>query len=327
MKTSHAFTRYAWMVVFYLGLVILWGAWVRISGSGAGCGAHWPSCNGEIIPPSPTLATLIEFTHRLTSGLSLPLVLVLLVWGFKLAPKGHPVRWASVGTLVFLLTEAALGAGLVKFELVAEDTSVARAVTASFHLINTFTLSAFAALVAWWSTRPAPPAALQIWRQRGTRLLLPGLVLLLLSGMAGAVTALGDTLFPTQIFAEQGLMAHLKENLSLTTHFLVQLRIVHPIVATATGIYLIVALPLLAEALPALRRHATACSHLLVTQLALGMLNVVLAAPGWMQLLHLSVALLIWLMVLLLWVRSLLPAERQAADSPLESATAATAEA
>ena len=53
--------RFAWGVLGYNLAVILWGAYVRATGSGAGCGSHWPLCNGTIVQPSPTTATLIEF--------------------------------------------------------------------------------------------------------------------------------------------------------------------------------------------------------------------------------------------------------------------------
>src|SRR5690606_230459 len=140
-KDPTKFVRYAWFVTVYRLGIILRGAWVRITHSGAGCGDHWPTCNGEVIPFAPSTETMIEYIHRLTSGLSLPMVIVLIVWAFRLFPRGHRVRKATIGTLFFLLTEAAVGAGLVKFELVADNASVARAITASFHLVNTFILT------------------------------------------------------------------------------------------------------------------------------------------------------------------------------------------
>lgn len=291
---SAGFARYAWLIVGYLALVILWGAWVRISGSGAGCGNHWPDCNGQVIPLSPSLKTLTEFMHRLSTGLSLPLVLILLIQAFRKFPKGHGVRWASVGTLAFLITEALVGALLVKFQLVAGDTSAARAITASFHLVNTFTLTSFAALAAWWAAR----GYRMRWnlRLRASKLMLPGLAGLLLTGMSGAVTALGDTLFPTRL--GEHLLQH-----PASTHFLVQLRVVHPLLAVATGVYLIVVLQLIHESQPLLR-GTLALIGLLGVQLMLGSLNILLAAPAWMQLVHLGTALAVWLSSLLYWIQS-----------------------
>src|SRR5204862_3551323 len=91
-SAARGFVRYAWAVVAYNVAVVLWGAFVRATGSGAGCGNHWPLCNGAIAPQSPTLATIIEFTHRATSGVDLVLVAILAWWAFRAFPRGHPAR-------------------------------------------------------------------------------------------------------------------------------------------------------------------------------------------------------------------------------------------
>jgi protoheme IX farnesyltransferase len=88
-------SRYAWGVLVWNVLVALWGAYVRATGSGAGCGAHWPTCNGEIIPRAPQVETLIEFTHRATSGLAFLAVLALLILALRTLPKGHPARFGA----------------------------------------------------------------------------------------------------------------------------------------------------------------------------------------------------------------------------------------
>src|SRR5664279_3445372 len=85
-------TRFAWFVVFYNVLVILWGALVRASGSGAGCGNHWPLCNGQVIPVSPNVHTIIEFTHRMMTVGATLVVIALLVWTFRATVKGHAAR-------------------------------------------------------------------------------------------------------------------------------------------------------------------------------------------------------------------------------------------
>ena len=50
---SRSFARFAGAVLGYNLLVIVWGAYVRASGSGAGCGNHWPLCNGVVVPNAP----------------------------------------------------------------------------------------------------------------------------------------------------------------------------------------------------------------------------------------------------------------------------------
>src|SRR5271169_6312967 len=102
------FQRIAWATLAMTVGVILWGAVVRATGSGAGCANDWPSCRGALVPEAPSGATLIEFAHRLTSGLSLTAVLVLAVWARRLWPTGHRVRRAAVAALVFIILEALL---------------------------------------------------------------------------------------------------------------------------------------------------------------------------------------------------------------------------
>src|SRR5436305_12800991 len=128
MPGMDRFTRFARFVLAANVAVVLWGTVVRATGSGAGCGSHWPLCNGEMVPRAPRLATVIELSHRLTSGLALLLVVALAVAAFRGRPAGHPARKAAAAAVFFMLSEAAVGAGLVLFRLVADNQSMARAV-------------------------------------------------------------------------------------------------------------------------------------------------------------------------------------------------------
>ena len=140
--TESRFTRYAWGVLAANLAVILWGAFVRATGSGAGCGNNWPTCNGEIIPRAPSTETLIELTHRATSGIALLLVVALAVWARRVYGPGHRVWHGAAWSLFFMFGEAAIGAGIVLFELVADNESMARALFMAVHLGNTFLLLA-----------------------------------------------------------------------------------------------------------------------------------------------------------------------------------------
>src|SRR5262249_10390101 len=175
-------------------LVVLWGAYVRASGSGAGCGSHWPLCNGVVVPRAPALATVIELTHRLTSGVALMLVAGLVVGAWRTLPRWHLVRRAAALSALFLVTEALIGAGLVLLEYVAHDMRIARGFWVAGHLANTFFLIASLALTAWWSDE----ARARPVRVRGATggLLSGALFGMLVLGVRGAVTALGDTPFP-----------------------------------------------------------------------------------------------------------------------------------
>lgn len=291
--------RFAWAVLGYNVAVILWGAYVRATGSGAGCGSHWPLCNGEVLPRSPDVAMLIEFSHRITSGFALIGVVVLLFWILRTCPPGHPARWGGALSLFFMLTEAAVGAGLVLFQLVADNATLARAMFMAVHLLNTFVLLACITLTAWWLSggqaldmRDRPSAAWAV---------VAGSAALMLVSTSGAVAALGDTLFPSGSLAD-GLAA----DLSASSHLLIRLRVLHPMFAVAVALALLWLAPRLSKlAGPSGGRFARTVSSLVLLQLGLGVLNLFLLAPVWLQLVHLLVADAIWIAFVLLGATAL----------------------
>lgn len=294
--TTKRFAYYAWGVLGYNLLVILWGAFVRATGSGAGCGSHWPLCNGEIVPRGARLETLIEFSHRLSSGLALLLVLGLLIWAFRLYPKAHLVRRASVVSAIFLLTEALIGAGLVLLEYVAENTSLARAYWMAGHLSNTFFLLAALTLTAWWASGGLP---LRLRGQGGLGWALGlALVGMLLLGANGGITALGDTLT---------LQAGITPAESALVAQLVALRIYHPLLAFAVGGLVLFATWVVRQQRPGkvVNRLSVGVVVLFVGQLLLGGVNVLLKAPVWIQLTHLLLADSIWILLVLLTAAAL----------------------
>lgn len=317
--TLNRFAKYSWGVLGYTLFVILWGAYVRITGSGAGCGSHWPLCGGAVVPRSPQIETIIEFTHRMTSGLAGILVLVLAIWAFRKYASGHWVRTGAVLSLVFMITESLLGAGLVKFELVADNDSIARALTISAHLINTFLLIAALTLTAWWaSTRQR----IRI-RRRGKTVWLLGIGLAgtLILGASGAVTALGDTLFPAG-----SLQQALQQDLSPTAHILIRLRVFHPAIAIAVGSYL-VAITQLFDTFkdqPTTRRLGWLLTGIVAVQIVAGAVNVALLAPVWMQLVHLFLADMMWIALVLLSASAL---TQPAAETHAEPAGVSSLEA
>jgi heme A synthase len=280
--------RFAWAVLIYNLGVIAWGAYVRATGSGAGCGAHWPLCNGEVVLRAPAIETLIEFSHRATSGLALLSVLVLLVWARRVTPPGHPVRVGATLSVAFMLSEAALGAGLVLFQLVAHDASAARAFAVGAHLLNTFLLLAALTLTVFWASGGNPLRAGGEGKVRWQ--LSVGATALLMVSVAGAITALGDTLFPSASVAE-GLSA----DLSATSHMLIRLRTIHPILAVMVAMYLIGSVWRIAGGAVRPRSLARVLTWLLIIQLGAGVVNVVLLAPVWLQLVHLLLADAVWI--------------------------------
>ncbi|MDX9991749.1 MAG: COX15/CtaA family protein [Anaerolineales bacterium] len=289
------FAKFSWGVLAWTVVVILWGALVRATGSGAGCGSHWPTCNGEVLHRPQAIETLIELSHRATSGLALILVLILLIWAFRAYPKRHLVRKGATAAAAFILLEAFLGAGLVLLELVGADDSLHRAIAIAVHLLNTFLLLAIITLTAWWASGGK---ALTRKNKGGWPLWFAlGLAGVALIGMTGAITALGDTLFPVKSLAE-GLAQDSDPN----AHFLIRLRVIHPIVAILVGLYsLNLARVLIGQVpKPLVGRLALILGGLVLVQWAAGLINILLLAPLWMQILHLFLADLVWITYVLL---------------------------
>lgn len=289
------FAKYAWFTLVFNLLVIVWGAYVRASGSGAGCGSHWPLCNGQVIPNSPTVKTIIEFSHRLSSGLALLLVAGALIWAFRAYPRKHPLRHYTAAAMFFMLMEAAIGAGLVLFEMVAENQSIARALWMSAHLVNTFLLVGMLALMAWTATTGE---RLNLRKQGSINwVFAAAIVATLILGVSGAVSALGATLFPVTSLTEG-----LKQDLSPTAHILIRLRFFHPLIAIGvSGLLIVTALFARAHRpYPSVKRWAAALIALVFVQLGAGAVNLLLHAPIWLQLVHLLLSDLVWIALVLL---------------------------
>ena len=285
------FARYAASVLAYNVAVVLWGAYVRATGSGAGCGNHWPLCNGVVVPQAPALTTIVEFTHRASSGIDVVLVGILLVWAWRAFPRGHLVRLGAVLSAVFLTTEALIGAALVKLEHVAHNASAGRAYSLSGHLINTLTLLACLTLTVWWASGGSPLR----FHNRLSWLAAPGIVLAVLVGISGAIAALGDTLFPAS-----SLAAGFRQDFDPASSIFLRLRLLHPLLALITGAWLIFYAEATAFRVPGAKRFARILEALVGLQIAAGATNLLLLAPVGMQMVHLLLADLVWISLVLL---------------------------
>ena len=277
-----AFIRFAWITLAVTIVVIVWGAVVRATGSGAGCGSHWPLCNGGVVPLAPATATIIEFTHRLTSGVAMILALVLALWARRVFPAGHRARRWAIYSLIFMLVEAAIGAGIVLLELVADDASPLRAGYIAVHLTNTmFLVGAMTATIRFSGAQAlgfSGPGGLAAGLARARRWQAMALVLMVVVAAAGAIVALGDTLFPHESLAE-GIAA----DLDPTSHFLIRLRVWHPIAAVIASVL----------AITAFRRPiVTGC---VLFQVGLGVINLMMLAPLPLQMAHLLVSNILWM--------------------------------
>lgn len=292
--TKQFFRRYSWFLVGYNVLVILWGAVVRATGSGAGCGAHWPLCNGEVIPQPEYIETIIELVHRITSTLDGFLVILLVVFAYRLYGKRNPVfRWAFAA-LVFILIEGMLGRLLVVREWVADDVSAARAVVVAIHLLNTYILLLTLTMTAWTANLKT---AVRLRNDKTANgLLLAGILSVMVFSAMGAITALGDTLFPAE-----SLLSDVGKDFDPSSHFLIRLRIIHPILAILTSGYLYAVVRFMQNRQMGggVQKRGNWLIGVMVVQVMAGGFTVLTLAPLFMQILHLLLADTFWISLLL----------------------------
>ena len=296
--------RFAWLVIVWNVLTILLGAVVRATHSGAGCGRSWPTCQGELLPELSG-ATATEFTHRVASGIALLLVASLVVVVWRSVGRDHPARRASVWAGIAIVGEALIGAAIVFYEWVADDSSFARVVAVPLHLVNTFLLLAALTLTAWFLGGGGRLVA----RGGPLRWVMVGAAALVAIAGTGAVTALADTLFPSDSIA-----AGLAAVVTGTEHFLTRLRVLHPVLAVVTVSAAALATRLLRG--PVLARVRTLLI-LSVVQMGLGVLTVALASPLWVRLLHLAAADLIWISYI--WLAAQTLSSRDDSDSTVST--------
>jgi len=300
MKTGSkltAFAKYAWIVLAFNILVILWGVFLRASKSGDGCGQFWLTCNGEVIPSAPELKTVIEFSHRLTSGIAFIAVLALLIWTFRKFEKGHPIRKTALVSFIFIITEALVGAGLVLTGNTSDSLTAARPFWAIGHLTNTFILLAFLSLTAWYAGGGRQPISLN---SEPKTLILLGLavIALFLVGTSGSVAALSSMLFPSASVGEG-----IAKDFADSSHPLLRLRLSHPLLSIITSVYLIFLAGWLKRQSDddhAVAYWSNILSVLILVQIAFGALTLLTLGPIAMQLGHLFLAEVVWISFVLL---------------------------
>lgn len=295
------FAKFAWFALGFNVLVIIWGVFLRASKSGDGCGEHWLTCNGELIPSAPQFKTVIEYSHRMTTAIDglVMLVLVILavvIWYRSRSRKSRFVMYAAIASLFFVITEAAVGAGLVLTGNTAVAVTDVRPFWAMGHLINTFVLLVCLTLTAWLASGER-----RIVRWPDTKILLLialGFLLLLTVGMSGTLAALSNMLFPSTTIAEG-----IARDFSASSNVILRLRLSHPILSVLTGVYLFFLAGWLRSKVDAKSNAAWwsgTLSILIIGQVIFGAVTLLTHGPIVMQLGHLFLADAIWVSFVLL---------------------------
>jgi heme a synthase len=285
--------RFAWTALYWNVAVVLWGAYVRATGSGAGCGNRWPLCDGDVVGASAEAQTIVEFTHRITSVISLLIVTGLVVWCWRVTRKGDWVRYSAVLAATLLANEALLGAALVLLKHVANDQSTGRILFLCLHFGNTLLLLAALSLTAVWLSNGRKRFTL-IGEWQAVSSIGLGLLATMVTGIAGAVAALADTLFPST-----SLSSSLAQDFSSGTPALLHVRLLHPALAAVAACYVLWGILRFSIRRNRFSQSAIALIVLFVVQVGIGITNVLLLAPVWLQIAHLFVADALWVSLVL----------------------------
>ncbi|MBC7742227.1 MAG: COX15/CtaA family protein [Bdellovibrionaceae bacterium] len=271
--------RLLFFVWAYTLLVILWGAWVRISHSGDGCGDHWPLCGGALIPSFQQTKTWIEYTHRIMSGLYGLLVIFMF---FRLRARIHLIprqqsflKKLILSFLILMITEALLGAILVKGQLVTVNDSLLRMMVMIFHQLNSFLLTGVTYLLYRIFKSPN-----EVYSTKNQKYLF----LFLLLPITGAIASLSTTLFPS-VSLWQGII----DDFSHASHLFIRLRALHPLFAVliATG-FIIWCYA---------KNHSRLALEFLIA-ITVGIITLLTLSPVYLKLAHLLIAHLLWARVL-----------------------------
>lgn len=291
------FAKFSLLALFYNFAVILWGVFLRASKSGDGCGEHWLTCNGEVIPSAPQLKTVIEFSHRISTAIAGFVVLGLLLWALRESERGSAVRKAAAWTSFFILLEVAIGAVIVLTGNTAQNLTPSRPFVMAAHLLITFGLLASLTLCTWFSSG-RPSFNLNVERRYVWAITALTLGLLVV-GTSGSIAALSNLLYAPSGSLGEGL----REDFSSKSPLLIQLRGFHPLMSIGFGIALILSMSWFKKEAPGIGsvgRFATAISLLVLAQFTSGMVTIVMHAPILLQLLHLFLADVIWILFVLL---------------------------
>jgi heme a synthase len=299
------FSQIVFALIVYTLLVILWGAWVRISHSGDGCGNHWPLCHGELIPDEAEYKTWIEFGHRLMSGSFGIVVILIFVWSRKLFKQDHMARKFAKLMFIFTITEALLGAVLVKASLVGSSDSVMRAFVMALHLVNSLIL--VATVVGLWdfsrlSFQKRNSSPIELKHKLKNRIPMYFILGFMALACTGAIAALSTTLFPSE-----GLIEGLQNDFTPGSHYLLKWRGLHPILGVliggtlALGPWLLI--NLMQEKEKLLIKRSIHLSLSAFVGIVIGIVTLVLLSPLFLKLTHLLAIYIIWVN-LILWVIS-----------------------
>ena len=287
VRAFQYFQIYLWGILLFTVAVIISGDIVQATESGAGCGDSWPKCDGTLIPAFADVHVAIEFIHRmLTSVLSFG-YLGLLIGGYLLFGRRHPVWRSILFSTTILLVEILLGASLVLFGWVEDNATWGRVIADSFHVVNTLVLLGSLVLIIFLSR---PDGGILVAKSNPKRrYLIFAMLIVILITVTGTINSLADTLY---------LSDHVVVEETPIAQLLVSVRAIHPLIAIIGGFAIIGLLYLVIEE-PSAQKSALgfAVFGVIFLQFLSGVFNIVLLTPVETQIIHLGLADTLWILL------------------------------
>ena len=287
VRAFQYFQIYLWGILLFTVAVIISGDIVQATESGAGCGDSWPKCDGTLIPAFADVHVAIEFIHRmLTSVLSFG-YLGLLIGGYLLFGRKHPVWRSILFSTAILLVEILLGASLVLFGWVEDNATWGRVIADSFHVVNTLVLLGSLVLIIFLSR---PDGGILVAKSNPKRrYLIFAMLIVILITVTGTINSLADTLY---------LSDHVVVEETPIAQLLVSVRAIHPLIAIIGGFAIIGFLYLVIEE-PSAQKSALgfAVFGVIFLQFLSGVFNIVLLTPVETQIIHLGLADTLWILL------------------------------
>lgn len=294
---SPKLAKSSWALLWLTIGVIVGGSLVRATGSGDGCGDTWPRCQGSLFPLEGGTETAIEFAHRAATAVLGLVLLGFVIAAFRAGPAGKQLRRALAWVAGFFMGEVIIGAVLVLFGWVDTDASLGRLIVVPLHLVNTFLLVGAVVLVVHIANGGTWPR--YDHGRRSNQIALVILGALLLVGASGALNALADTLYPPDT-----LLEGISEEFGPNAPLLVRLRVLHPMIAIIAGIGAVMALRSPGfDGAGRVRSLANAAAVVVGIEAVIGIVNVALLTPVEVQLIHLLVADVLWVVAVLAVIR------------------------
>jgi heme a synthase len=290
--SSQAYRRITLLSVVALGLIIVSGAAVRLTGSGLGC-PDWPKCNKSEFRAELSYHPLIEFGNRVFTGVVSVAVILAVLGSFMLASRRRDLTWWSLGLVFGVLAQIILGAVTVKTHLTPPVVAA--------HFLVSMVLVWNALVLHQRAGEPPGPVQTIVAHsvRRSSSALVAAACGVLITGTV--VTGTGPHGGDEKVRRYDLSLQAVTRLHSATAWVLMALTLTTLWLGSQSG------WP------KAVRRHAERLVWVIAGQGAIGYIQYAAGVPAWMVIIHLTGATLVFVEAILLWLAGRAPMDLNSA--------------